>query len=116
MAVSEKSKKNLRKEGNPTGALNKAKLENMKAMADFGSIIRKKVQTKIVKGLDSEDLNQALKSCEIVLKYTCAIPKDTSDEQGTESKLQTWVFEKLEALQAERDDLLQRLEEKEKKK
>ena len=112
MAVSETSKKNLRTEGNPTGALNKAKLESMKAMADLGKIVKEKVDQAIIDSLDNPD--KALKACEIVLKYTCPIPKDTSDEQGTESKLHTWVFEKLETLQAERDDLLKRLKKKEK--
>lgn len=94
----------LRTNGNPTGALSKAKLENMKAMADFGLSVKEKVHAKIIKGLNSKDLNKALKSCEIVLRYTCPIPKDVPEEANG-NPLEIKLFEILESLQKENERL-----------
>ena len=111
MAVSEKSKKNLQPTpGNPTGALSQLTLANMKAMAAFGRKVHNKVNKKLLDALDDED--KYLKSCEIILRYTCPIPKDISGEQGVDGKLVAGLFERLETLQKERDDALEKLSER----
>lgn len=78
MAVSENSKENLT-EGNPTGALSKTKLERMKHMAAFGESVSKDVDQALINGL--KDPEKDLKSVEIILKYTCPVPKEVPDQK-----------------------------------
>ena len=100
--------KNLTK-GNPTGALSKAKLIQMKAMADFGERVQKKICHALRNALNDPD--KCLKACEIILKYTCPIPKDTSDEVK-ENPLNAHLLEMVVKLQEENRALTKALSEK----
>jgi len=87
--------------GNPTGGLSKSKLARMEAMAAFGELVEKKLENAILTSLDDPDLKNALRACELILKYTCPIPKDTSDENKEMSPLNQILLEKMAELQEE---------------
>jgi hypothetical protein len=87
--------------GNPTGAHSKAKISRMEAMADFGETVKKKVEDAIVLALNDSDSKTYMRACELILKYTCPIPKDTSDDSKEANPLNQILLEKLSELQEE---------------
>lgn len=95
--------------GNSTGRLTKSKLARMKAMADLGETVQSKIDKSIIDSLD--DPEKALKAVEIVLKYTCPVPKESADQKEG-SVLNQALLERLVSLQEENRNLVKALSHK----